>query len=383
MDEFKVGRLVCHPRLPLVVGIDTERFAARMWGWDGGGLRELSAFLPSTPRNRLTWARRVLEVAWHPTEPTFVLAGPDGLLQWREEDGFQPLPGAPVEAAYRCLAFSPDGTTVWASPSSAGGEEAWDKSDALDWATRTLVTGLPGWDTDVVEHPAGGLLTTLHSDQGATLVLFADSKFQVLRRALILDVDGYGAPVFSADGRFFAIRGNSYEHHAQVFEFPSLRRELVLPLGDGDSYDSWSFHNLAFVADTLLIGTPQGTIAQLSVDQSRFVVHDLVGGKSITALAVGADGSVLVAADGLRLLEPGVFETIVDRQPPRAELVAAFLEGTSIAGDFSNFEEALDLTDGTQSFGSDVLDKTEADSDDPTWLQIRAQLNALPQDETP
>ncbi len=82
-----MGRLVCHPRLPLVVGIDTERFAARMWAWDGGGLRELSAFFPSTPRNRLTWARRVLEVAWHPMEPTFVLAGPDGLLQWREDDG--------------------------------------------------------------------------------------------------------------------------------------------------------------------------------------------------------------------------------------------------------------------------------------------------------
>ena len=378
-----MGRLVCHPRLPLVVGIDTEQFAARVWAWDGGGLRELSAFFPSTPRNRLTWARRVLEVAWHPVEPTFVLAGPDGLLQWREADEFQPLPGAPVEAEYRCLAFSPDGTTVWASPSSAGGEEAWEKSDALDWDSRTLVTGLPGWDTDVVAHPAGGLLSTLRSDQGATLVLFADSNFQVLRRALILDVDGYSAPVFSADGRYFAIRGNAYEHHVQIFEFPSLRRELVVPLGEGEAYDSWSFHNLAFVGDTLLIGTPRGTIAQLSVDQSRFVAHDLFDGEPVTALAVGADGSVLVAAGGVRLLDAALFESIVDRQPPASGLVTAFLEQTSTAGDFSDHEAALDLTDGTRSFGPHELEKTEASAADPTWLQIRASMNAFPQNETP
>jgi hypothetical protein len=254
----------------------------------------------------------------------------------------------------------------------------------LDWNAAALTNGLLGWDSDIVAHPAGGLVATLNSDQGATMVLFAqvsDNRLQVLRRALILDVDGYSAPMFSADGRFFAIRGNAYEHHVQVFEFPSLEQLLVVPLGDGDSYDSWSFHNLAVVADTLLVGTPKGTIAQLSVDQDRYVIHQ-VGDEPITALAVGADGSVLVGtAGGLQLLDAAPFESA--HRPADTSLVATFVEQTSILEDLSDLEEALDLTDGTRSFGSDELDKSEPDPADPSWLQIRTHLNALPQNETP
>jgi len=46
-----------------------------------------------------------------------------------------------------------------------------------------------------------------------------------------LDADGYEAPVFSADGRRFAIRGNAYENSLAVFEFPSLKLVLATTLG--------------------------------------------------------------------------------------------------------------------------------------------------------
>ncbi|GAA3933699.1 hypothetical protein Aau02nite_26190 [Amorphoplanes auranticolor] len=51
-------------------------------------------------------------------------------------------------------------------------------------------------------HPAGGLRLTFSSHQGATLGLFAraaGTAMRVLRRALILDCDGYETPVFSPD----------------------------------------------------------------------------------------------------------------------------------------------------------------------------------------
>ena len=59
-------------------------------------------------------------------------------------------------------------------------------------------------------HPAGGLVATLQNDQGTTLVLFSRDTgpmLRPLRRALILDCDGYETPVFSPDGRHFAVRG--------------------------------------------------------------------------------------------------------------------------------------------------------------------------------
>ena len=82
---------------------------------------------------------------------------------------------------------------------------------------------------------------------------------RVLSRALILDCDGYETPVFSADGRHFAIRGNAYDDSVEVFEFPSLTRVLATTLGEpspGYPYPAewlaqmraWSRHNLAFGA---------------------------------------------------------------------------------------------------------------------------------------
>ena len=63
-------------------------------------------------------------------------------------------------------------------------------------------------------HPAGGSAATLSSEQGATHGLFArideetdPGEMRILRRALILDADGYETPIFSSDGRRLAIRG--------------------------------------------------------------------------------------------------------------------------------------------------------------------------------
>src|ERR1035437_9899566 len=83
---------------------------------------------------------------------------------------------------------------------------AWESSDTLDLASGTVGVG-PRWDTGIAAHPAGELVAALCSDQGATLGLFArvdqDSRpaaMRVLRRALILDADGYQTPVFSRTG---------------------------------------------------------------------------------------------------------------------------------------------------------------------------------------
>jgi hypothetical protein len=76
---------------------------------------------------------------------------------------------------------------------------------------------------------------------------------------MILDADGYKTPVFSADGRRFAIRGNAYENSLEVFEFPSLNRAFAVTLGEPhpghpapqewrEQYRAWSRYNIAFGA---------------------------------------------------------------------------------------------------------------------------------------
>jgi hypothetical protein len=131
--------------------------------------------------------------------------------------------GTPPRAEYRDVAFSPDGTTIWTSPSSSGDEDDWEQSDAFDPRTGALSTN-GRWDTGIVERHAAGLVVTLASDQGASLVVFArpdgdlPARMRVLRHAIILDVDGYEEPMSSADGRFLAFRGNAYVQSLDVFE---------------------------------------------------------------------------------------------------------------------------------------------------------------------
>jgi hypothetical protein len=83
--------------------------------------------------------------------------------------GVSELEGAPVAAAYRSLAFSPDGQTLWAAPSSGAEGNAWESSDALDLASETVATG-PRWDTGVATHPAGGQADKDHLPGSARLV---------------------------------------------------------------------------------------------------------------------------------------------------------------------------------------------------------------------
>lgn len=68
--EGSVERLSCHPRLPLVACVDSERPAVHIWDCGAGRLRALgSAGLTSEPYgDAFGWQRsqRTPAVAWHP-----------------------------------------------------------------------------------------------------------------------------------------------------------------------------------------------------------------------------------------------------------------------------------------------------------------------------
>ena len=274
-----VERLLAHPRLPLVAGWDADRPAIRIWEHAAGQVRETGVVGADSAAygDDIGYERhaRTPSLAWHPVEPLLVVADSDSVVRWTPA-GVSAIGDVPPVTYHREAAFSPDGRTLWLSP--AGGE---DGSLALDLATGAAAAG-PRWDTGVVAHPGGGLVATLQSDQGATLVLFSPDTEPVLRplrRALILDCDGYQAPVFSPDGRRFAVRGNAYENSLEVFEFPSLRRVLGLTLGEPnpgypypqewlDGMHAWSRHNAVFgpLPGVLWIGTPEGAVVELGVE---------------------------------------------------------------------------------------------------------------------
>jgi hypothetical protein len=241
---------------------------------------------------------------------------------------------------------------------------------------------------------------TFQSDQGATLGLFArvdqdttPAVMRVLRRALILDCDGYQTPVFSADGRHLAIRGSAYGNSVEVFEFPSLTRVLAATLGEpspGYPYPdewleqmrAWSRHNLAFAAapGVLWVGTPAGILVEVDVDGKRAVEHDVLAGSPVTALCANAAGDLVVAAGTGELVLMSVQADPAEHRPGETrapnELVAAFLDSASEAPDDSNLDEHLVVTSGTQTWApGDLETVNSATGTDPTWLQIRATMN--------
>ncbi|MFJ9871028.1 hypothetical protein [Streptomyces sp. NPDC101165] len=367
-----VEQLACHPQLPLVAGLDSERPAVHVWGCEAGQLHELCTVGAelSDYGDAVGWDRvnRTPAVAWHPDQPLLLVAGKGRVMQWTPA-GLCELEGLPPTACYRSLAFSPDGQTLWASPSSGDEGSAWEKSDVLDLASGTVRTG-PRWDTGVAEHPAGGLVATLCSDQGATLGLFArvdletaPAAMRVLRRALILDADGYEAPVFSADGRHLAIRGNAYENSLEVFEFPSLHRVLATTLGEPspgypypqewlDQMHAWSRHNLAFGSEpgVLWIGTPTGTLVEANLKTRHTVEHDVLAGSPVTALGATTTGDLVIAGGGgdLLLLSVRVGSAQADStdgDTSRAA-VTAFLDATSEVPDDGDLETHLVVSDG-------------------------------------
>jgi hypothetical protein len=400
---------VCHPALPLAAGFDWERPAVRVWSYETGELRDLgtiggdSAAYADTP----TWKlRQAPGVAWHPRQPVLLAASEGAVVRWTPE-GVSRMDALRPAAAYRYLAFSPDGQTLWAWPSPDAMEDRWNHCcDAIDLASGTVRTGR-GWDTGVAVHPGGGLAATLRSDQGATLGLFArvdqDSTpavMRLLRKGLILDADGYETPVFSSDGRHFAIRGNAYENSLEVFEFPSLSRVLATTLGEpnpGYPYPqdwleqmrAWSKYNIAFgpKPGVLWVGTPAGTLIEIDLDNRQAVAHDVLAGSKVIALCATAAGDLLVATGEGDLVLASVRTQsaqghAADARAPRA-LVAAFLGATSEVPDDGDLESHLVVTNGTRTWEPGDLEAvTTATEADPSWLQLRAAINnALAQEE--
>jgi hypothetical protein len=277
---------------------------------------------------------------------------------------------------------------------------------AIDLASGTVSAGR-GWDTGVAVHPGGGLAATLRSDQGATLGLFArvdqDSTpavMRLLRKGLILDADGYETPVFSSDGRHFAIRGNAYENSLEVFEFPSLSRVLATTLGEPnpgypyprewlDRMHAWSKHNIAFGPQpgVLWVGTPVGTLVEIDLDNQQAVAHDVLAGSKVTALCATAAGDLLIATGEGDLVLASVLTQSAQghaagARAPQA-LAAAFLGATSEVPDDGDLESHLAVTNGTRTWEPGDLEAvTTATETDPGWLQLRAAINnALAREE--
>ncbi|MFC5239592.1 hypothetical protein [Streptomyces atrovirens] len=404
--ERSFGQLICHPRLPLVACSDAERPAVHIWDCDAGQLRELGSveLTSNAYGDTFGWERaeRTPAVAWHPEQPLLAVSGEDGLRQWTPAGVSEPE-GVPATASYRSLAFSPDGQALWGSPSFRDEGGGWESSDVLDLASATIGAGLP-WDTGVAEHPGGGLVATLTSDQGATHCLFArvdqgtaPAVMRPLRRALILDCDGYETPLFSADGRHMAIRGNAYDNSVEVFEFPSLHRVLATTLGTPspgypypqewlDQMKAWSRHNIAFGSrpGVLWIATPVGALVEVDLETRQAVEHDVLTGSRLSALAATATGELLVAGSGgdlvlLSVLSGSAQNCTTSRDTSRAA-AAAFLEATAeVPDDGDNLETHLVLTDGTRTWEADDLATTTAAGfTDPTWLQLQAAINAAP-----
>ncbi|MEU8951754.1 hypothetical protein [Streptomyces sp. NPDC048489] len=402
-SERSFEQLRCHPRLPLVACWDSERPAVHVWDYSTGQLRELgsvgitsNAYEGAFGRKR---TQRTPAVAWHPNQPFLAVTGEDGLRQWTPNGVFE-IKGAPDTAAYRTLAFTQDGQTLWASPSCRDEGGGWESSDVLDLASGALGAG-PRWDTGVVEHPGGGVVATLDSDQGATHCLFArvdqDSTPAVmrpLRRALILDCDGYETPLFSVDGRHLAIRGNAYDNSVEVFEFPSLNRIIATTLGDPspgypypqewlDQMSAWSRHNIAFGSQpgVLWIATPNGALLEVHLEARQAVEHPLLTGSRLSALAATATGDLLVSGSGGELLLlstlPGTTQTRTASRDVATEAVTAFLQTTdAIPDDADDLESHLVLTDGTRVWEADDLKTvTAASAADPTWLRLQAAIN--------
>lgn len=382
-------RLLAHPRLPLVAAWDADRPTIRIWEYGDGQLRECGAlgvdstgYAADIGYDRL---KRTPSAAWHPSEALLVVADADSVVRWTPAHT-SPIDGLTPTEYRRKVAVSPDGRTLWLSP--AEGQDGWEHSVALDLASGTTVRG-PRWDTGVVAHPAGGLVCTLESDQGATLVLFAADTGPVLRpvrRALVLDCDGYEAPIFSSDGRHFAVRGNAYDNSLEVFEFPSLRRVLGMTLGEPspgypypqewlDEMNAWSRHNVAFGPSprVLWVGTPEGVLVELDVDGAGVTEHEVLPGVAVTALAATATGELVVAGDDeLLLLSVGAAGRGEVSRAAVTEFLASTVEASVVDMD------QLDLTDGTRSWQpGDLAAVTDAVETDPTWLRIQAAMNRL------
>ncbi len=382
-----VKRLMCHPRLPLIACWDSERPVVRVWDYANGDLRDCGIV-------------GAYSAAWHPHEPRLAVAVDGEVVYWTP-DGVSELASAPASAAYDDMAFSPDGHTLWASPASTGDDDAWECSDVLDLVSGAVGHG-PRWDTGVAVHPGGGLVVTLRSDQAETCLAFGrvDGKttsatMRMLRRTRILAVDGYQTPIFSANGRHFAVLGNAYENTLEVFAFPSLERILAATLGrpnpgipypDGwlEQMRAWARNSAAFGdrPDILWIGTPAGILIELNVCNQHMVEHDVLADSPITALAATATGELAVASGAGKLsvlsVSGGTAEPLDLDRDSLEGLVNAFVEMTSEMPEDARWTAAIDFDEdgGYIWVPSDLEIVTDGADRDPSRLQIHPSGNS-------
>jgi hypothetical protein len=405
--DTPINRLLAHPRLPFIAGFDVRRPAIHIWRLGPGApshVAELGTEAePYTPDRPWDDYARIPSASWHPQEPILALTAGGGVQLW-SPSGVADLAPDQAAAEYRWVAFSPDGRTVWASPSAqADDDDPWGSADAIAVSSGARRTGLPMWDTGVATHPGSDLVLTLNSDQGATLGLFArvdetgdQAGMRLLTRALILDADGYETPLFSPDGRYFAIRGNAYDNSLQVFAFPELREVLAATLGrpsPGYPYpddwlaemQSWSRHNVAFGTRSgvrLLVGTPDGRIIDLDLETGTAAEHRVPWQRGVSGLAVSANGDVIIATDGAGVMMlhalGGGGPAEASARMTAARMAEAFLGSTTEVPAGVDVYEALETTDGRRTWTAPELDAvTDAASSDPTWLRMRASINAL------
>ncbi|MEV0393277.1 hypothetical protein [Polymorphospora rubra] len=241
---------------------------------------------------------------------------------------------------------------------------------------------------------------TLSSDQAATDVLFArpddgtPATMRVFRHAIVLDVDCYEAPVFSADGRYLAIRGNAYVQSLDVFEFPTMRRVLHTTLGkpypghpcppEWEEEQALSRHNIAFAAGSgvLLVGTSWGSVIVIDLEGERAAEHRVTAAP-ISALAVMSTGRLVVADRSGRLTVTDAPGDVSGGVRPAAaaaarERVDNYLAATTELPDGADLDASLVRNDGRRTWDFDDLETLNtADDAEPTWLRLRAAVNAL------
>jgi hypothetical protein len=107
-----VEHLVCHPRLPLVAGLDSERPAVHVWECEAGELRERGTRwrrLGCLHRcRRLERREQTSTATWHLDQPLLVVAGegtvaewaPAGVPNWK---AFRPVPPTAVWRSARTV----------------------------------------------------------------------------------------------------------------------------------------------------------------------------------------------------------------------------------------------------------------------------------------
>ncbi|WP_086821707.1 hypothetical protein [Allokutzneria sp. NRRL B-24872] len=331
-----VERLVCHPRLPLVAAVDGGRRAVHVLdcgrnelGLLAGIGSESSAYGEVEP-----WERGMRDAfaVWHPVEPRLLVATEGTVWSWTPTE-LRELTGLPAGAVYEELLFSPDGDTLWASPSATSSRDV----DAIGLVTGEVV--VVGVYPQGGAHPSGAVMLTTSQDQGGSRIDFlrveqgAPADRQLQRLMVLLGNDGYQPPIFSPDGHFFAIRGCAYGETLTAFAFPTLE-EVLHEKFDGTEDDGWWRNDITFGAKpgTLWVGTPTGALWSYDLVAGTKTDHGVLAGPPVTAIGCTSLGQLVIGCDNGEILlasinDGAAVDHPVDLDAVRAD-AAAFLAAT-------------------------------------------------------